>query len=236
MGGGEVLRHLLNLLGLAAVDSVNLLAFAVIAGLWLSSNASGAPFAPRAARFTGGAYCGIVLLAAVCVWVIGANRDVVRSLFHSPWTMLVLGLVGLAIVALGLKPSSTVAEEEVEAPLAKNALQRFGIAATGVTLGIIQSGTSVPFAAGVVVISFADTPLWAQVLQILFFALVAIAPSAVLIVALSRVRSARTAAATAGINRLMARGRVLGRWLTVVVGVALVGFAAVRGAVLLHWV
>ena len=56
------MQYYLSLLGFAAIDSLNLLAFAVIAGLWLTSAGRGIAFAPRAARFTGGAFCGICLL------------------------------------------------------------------------------------------------------------------------------------------------------------------------------
>ena len=230
MSGGVLAHHLVNLLGLAAVDSVNLLAFAVIAGLWLGSAGGSAAFTPRAARFTGGAFCGIVLLSVLSVWVIGNNQELVRALLAKLWVMGVLGTVGLVIAALGLRrPAEEPAvEEAAEDPLTRTVLARFGIAATGVVLGVVQSATSVPFAAGMVLISFADSPLWSQIVQILFFALVAITPSACLIVGLGRVRTTRVAAATERINTLMARGRVAGRWLTVAVGLALVGFAVVR--------
>ena len=69
------MQYYLSLLGFAAIDSLNLLAFAVIAGLWLTSAGRGVAFAPRAARFTGGAFCGIVLLSLISVWVIGNNQE-----------------------------------------------------------------------------------------------------------------------------------------------------------------
>ena len=221
-------QYYLSLLGFAAVDSVNLLAFAVIAGLWLTSAGRGTPFAPRAARFTGGAFCGIVLLSLVSVWVIGNNQEFVRSLFYNVWAMVALGVVGLVVTVMGLRRPAEVKEESVEAPLTQNVLQKFGIMATGVSLGVIQSGTSAPFAAGMVLISFAETPWWSKLLQILFFAIIAILPSAGLIIALSRVRSGGVSAATRRIDRFLSYGRVAGRILTLVVGVALLGLAAVR--------
>ena len=57
------MQYYLSLLGFAAIDSVNLLAFAVIAGLWLTSAGRGGGFTPRSARFTGGGFCGIILLS-----------------------------------------------------------------------------------------------------------------------------------------------------------------------------
>ncbi|MET3862365.1 hypothetical protein ABIE38_003305 [Dietzia sp. 2505] len=223
-----VVQYYLSLLGFAAVDSVNLLAFAVIAGLWLTAAGRGGGFASRAARFTGGAFCGIVLLSLVSVWVIGNNQEFVRSLFYNLWAMLVLGVVGLVITVLGLRRPAEAKEDSVEAPLTQTVLQRFGIMVTGISLGVIQSATSAPFAAGMVLISFAETPWWSKLLQILFFAVIAILPSTGLIIALSRVDSSGVAAATRRIDRFLVYGRVAGRLLTLVVGVALVLLAAVR--------
>jgi hypothetical protein len=221
-------QYYLSLLGFAAIDSLNLLAFAVIAGLWLTSAGRGVAFAPRAARFTGGAFCGIVLLSLISVWVIGNNQEFVRSLFYNLWAMVALGVVGLVITVMGLRQPAEAKEESVEAPLTQNILQKFGIMATGVALGVIQSGTSAPFAAGMVLISFAETPWWSKLLQILFFAIIAILPSAGLIVALARVRSGGITAATRRIDRFLSYGRVAGRVLTLVVGVALLVLALVR--------
>lgn len=221
-------QYYLSLLGFAAVDSVNLLAFAVIAGLWLGSAGRGTPFTPRAARFTGGAFIGIVLLSLVSVWVIGNNQEFVRSLFDALWAMVVLGVVGLAITVMGLRRPAEAKEENVEAPLTQTVLQRFGIMATGVSLGVIQSGTSAPFAAGMVLISFAEEPWWVKLVRIVFFAVIAILPSAGLILALSRMGSSGVAAATRRIDRFLSYGRVAGRVLTLVVGMALVAVAAVR--------
>ena len=100
--------------------------------------------------------------------------------------------------------------------------------ATGIALGIIQSGTSAPFAAGMVLISFAETPWWSKLLQILFFAIIAILPSTMLILALSRVRSEGVVAATRRIDRFLSFGRVAGRILTLVVGMALLALSVVR--------
>lgn len=219
------MQYYLSLLGFAAIDSMNLLAFAVIAGLWLTAAGRGVAFTPRAVRFTGGAFCGIVLLSLVSVWVIGNNQEFVRSLFYNLWAMIVLGVIGLVITVMGLR---TPAEESVEAPFTQTVLQRFGIMATGVALGVIQSGTSAPFAAGMVLISFAEAPWWAKLLQIFFFAVIAILPSIALIATLSRVGSAGVAAATRKIDRFLGFGRVAGRILTLVVGVALLGLSAVR--------
>jgi hypothetical protein len=221
-------QYYLSLLGFAAIDSVNLLAFAVIAGLWLAASGRGGGFTSRAARFTGGAFCGIILLSLVSVWVIGNNEEFVRSLFYNLWAMVVLGVIGLVITVMGLRRPAEAKEDNVEAPLAQSVLQRFGIMATGVCLGVIQSGTSAPFAAGMVLISFSETPWWSKLLQILFFAIIAILPSTGLIIALSRVNSSGVAAATRRIDRFLAHGRVAGRVLTLVVGVALVILAAVR--------
>ncbi|MFN3601177.1 MAG: hypothetical protein ACK4UY_07305 [Dietzia sp.] len=222
------MQYYLSLLGFAAIDSVNLLAFAVIAGLWLTASGRGGGFASRAARFTGGAFCGIVLLSLVSVWVIGNNQEFVRSLFYNLWAMVVLGVIGLVITVMGLRRPAEAKEENVEAPLTQTVLQRFGIMATGVSLGVIQSATSAPFAGGMVLISFAETPWWSKLVQILFFAMIAILPSTGLIIALARVDSSGVAAATRRIDRFLVYGRVAGRLLTLVVGVALVVLAAVR--------
>ena len=222
------MQYYLSLLGFAAIDSLNLLAFAVIAGLWLTAAGSGQPFAPKAARFTGGAFCGIVLLSLVSVWVIGNNQEFVRSLFYNLWAMVVLAVIGLVITVMGMRRPAEAAEENVEAPLAQTVLQKFGILATGVSLGVIQSGTSAPFAAGMVLISFAEEPWWAQLLQIFFFAVIAILPSVALIVTLARVSSSKVATATQKIGRFLTFGRVAGRILTLVVGIALLVVAAVR--------
>lgn len=222
------MQYYLSLLGFAAIDSLNLLAFAVIAGLWLSSAGLGVPFTPRAARFTGGAFCGIVLLSLVSVWVIGNNEEFVRSLFYNLWAMVVLGVIGVVITVLGLRTPSEKAEETVEAPLAQNVLQKFGIAATGISLGVIQSGTSAPFAGGMVLISLHHTPAWLKVVHIVMFAIVAILPSVALIITLSRVNSGGVAAATRRIDRFLSFGRVAGRVLTIVVGIALMVVGAVR--------
>ena len=67
-----------------------------------------------------------------------------------------------------------------------------------------------------------------QIIEIVVFALVAIAPSACLITVLSKVNSSRVDAATSKINRFLARAKTLGKWLTIAVGVALVILSIVR--------
>lgn len=229
--------HIPQLASLAAIDSVNILAFAVIAGLWLSMRDRPTQFAPRAAQFTGGAFLGILSLAALSVWVIGSNQDVFRTLWNNPIAAVLALLLGIVLLILGLRQPSpestesaptTTASPAPATPLPRSALQKVGLAGTGVALGIIQSGTSVPFAAGVVVISFANTPLVQQILEIIVFALVAITPSALLITVLSRVRGESVARATAAINRFMRRAKALGRLLTVLVACLLVVLGLVR--------
>lgn len=222
------MQYYLSLLGFAAIDSANLLAFAVIAGLWLTAASRQEPFARKAAQFTGGAFCGIILLSLVSVWVIGNNEEFVRSLFYNIWAMVVIAVIGLVITVLGLKKPAEKAEEKVESPIAQNVLQRFGIMATGIVLGIIQSGTSAPFAGGMVLISLHHNPTWVKLLHIVMFAIVAIIPSVMLIITLARVPSGRVAAATKRIDRFLSFGRVAGRILTLVVGIALLVAAAVR--------
>ena len=222
------MQYYLSLLGFAAIDSLNLLAFAVIAGLWLTAAGRGEPFTPKAARFTGGAFCGIVALALFSVWVIGNNEEFVRSLFHNLWAMVIVGMIGLVITVLGARKPAEAAKAQSETPVAQSVLQKFGIMATGVALGIIQSGTSAPFAAGMVLISFHSTPVWSTILHVVIFAMVAILPSVGLIIALSRVKSGAITTATRRIDRFLSFGRVAGRILTLVVGIALVAVAAVR--------
>ncbi|WP_231887268.1 GAP family protein [Dietzia timorensis] len=249
-----VFGHILQLMGLAAVDSVNLLAFAVIAGLWLSLRDKPGLFAPRAAQFTGGAFIGIMILAALAVWVIGANQDFLRELWENPIVAVIAGIIGVILLAVAFKPQKNkraehaaakladsrregyevAAEQAVDealaedSPIPKSVLQKFGLFGTGIALGIIQSGTSIPFATGVVVISFAGTSVLQQIIEIVVFALVAIAPSACLITVLSKVNSSRVDAATSKINRFLARAKTLGKWLTIAVGVALVILSIVR--------
>lgn len=222
------MQYYLSVLGFAAIDSLNILAWAVIAGLWLTAAGRGEAFTPKAARFTGGAFCGIVILALVSVWVIGNNEEFVRSLFHNLWAMVVLGVIGLVITVLGLRSRPAEDEAPPEAPVAQSILAKFGIMLTGITLGIVQSGTSAPFAAGMVLISLNDFQWWVKVIHIVLFAIVAIIPSVALIVTLSRVKSGAVAAATRRIDRFLSFGRVAGRILTLVVGIALLVVAAVR--------
>lgn len=222
------MQYYLSLAGFAAIDSLNLLAFAVIAGLWLTAASKREPFTPRAARFTGGAFLGIVLLGLVSVWVIGNNEEFVRSLFYNVWAMVVFAVIGLVITVLGVRTPTEKAEETVEAPIAQNVLQKFGIMVTGIALGVIQSGTSAPFAGGMVLISLHSSAWWVKILHIVMFAIVAIIPSVALIITLSRVPSGGITAATRRIDRFLGFGRVAGRILTVVVGVALLGVALVR--------
>ena len=222
--------HLFELLGLAAIDSVNLLSFAVLAGVWLTSGGGSRQYFFRAIRYTGGAFIGIAGLAAGFTWVIGTNEDFFRSLFDNVWVMLAIGAVGVVTTIMGLRAPTEAREDNLDAPLTRGVLERFGLLSTGIVLGIIQSATSVPFAAGMVIISFAETATWQQAVQVLFFAFIATLPSLVLIFVLSRVRTGRIAAATAYIDRFMAYGRALGRYLTLVVGIALVIFAGIRVA------
>lgn len=249
-----ILGHIVQLMGLAAIDSVNMLAFAVIAGLWLSLRDKKGTFAPRAAQFTGGAFLGILGLAMLSVWVIGSNQDLVRRLWDNPIAAIVAGVIGIVLLVLGLRVSASpraersaatladsrregyedaavdALEEAIaeESPIPKSVMRSIGLFGTGIMLGIIQSGTSVPFAGGVVIISFAETSLVQQIVEILVFALVAIAPSALLIAVLSKVRGNGVDGATVRINAFLDRAKVLGRWLTIGLGAGLVVLGVVR--------
>ena len=134
--------------------------------------------------------------------------------------MVVLGVIGVVITVLGLRTPSEKAEETVEAPLAQNVLQKFGIAATGISLGVIQSGTSAPFAGGMVLISLHHTPAWLKVVHIVMFAIVAILPSVALIALVAGELRRRRGRHQAD-RQVPVLRRVAGRVLTLVVGVAL---------------
>lgn len=222
--------NLLELLGLAAIDSVNLLSFAVLAGLWLSTGGGSRKYFLRAIRYTGGAYLGIAGLAAVVTWVIGNNQEFVRALFDNVWVMLAVAVVGGVLTVMGLRAPSEAREESFDGPLTQGVLERFGLLSTGIVLGVVQSATSVPYAAGMVIISFAETAVWQQIVQILFFAFVATLPCLAMIIVLTRIRSSRISSATAYIDRFMGYGRIAGRYLSIGVGLALVVFGAVRVA------
>lgn len=175
---------MLNALTYAFLDSINVLLIAVVVALGMMLPAG------RYRRITPllvfGDWLGVAVLALVVLVVFDGLGDQVAALVESPLFGVLLIITGLATAVLTFRGGdSSALVEKILAPLRTPSIMTV---ATGFVLGAIQSVTSVPFFAGLAVLSAGGLPVGERYLGLILYASVALSLPTLVAIAVGIVR------------------------------------------------
>ncbi len=175
---------MLNALAYAFVDAVNVLLIGVLVALAMIS-AKGR-YAPVAALLVFGDWLGVLLLALLVLLAFDGLGEFVKHIVESPAFGILLILAGVGTAALTLRGGDSSAMinrilEPLRSPSPLTVL-------IGVILGVIQSATSVPFFAGLAVLSASEVDTLHRYLGLFLYATVALSLPIVAALLLALVR------------------------------------------------
>ena len=175
---------MLNALTYAFLDSINVLLIAVVVALGMMLPAG------RYRRITPllvfGDWLGVAVLALAVLVVFDGLGDQVAALVESPLFGVLLIITGLATAVLTFRGGdSSALVEKILAPLRTPSIMTV---ATGFVLGAIQSATSVPFFAGLAVLSAGGLPVVERYLGLILYASVALSLPTLVAIAVGIVR------------------------------------------------
>lgn len=161
---------MLHALSFAFVDSVNVLLIGVLVALAMM-------LAPGMYRRISpllliGDWLGVFALAVVVLLVFDGLQSIVDSVLNSPLFGILLILTAVLTAVLTMKGGdSSALVEKILSPLRTPSALTVLV---GFILGLIQSATSVPFYAGLAVLSAADIPVTERYLGLLLYATAAL--------------------------------------------------------------
>lgn len=220
---------LLALVGFALLDSLDVLLIGVTAALAVHSRtARRSPF-PSGLAFVGGVFTATTTFGILTVLGI----DLFTELFDFTITPTVRYrtelVVGLVLITLGgvrtteRRPPEWAARVGSSIPV---------LALTGLTIGLVQGPTAVPYLAGLTMLSTYDPrPTWWPAIVVAYCLIGLLPPILVLILASRKGRRARRAF-TATVRALTRYGPPTVRVVFIVLGVVLVGDALVHARAL----
>ncbi|KJR04885.1 membrane protein [Gordonia sihwensis] len=161
---------MLHALSLAFVDSVNVLLIGVLVTLALILGPG--QYRRIAPLVLIGDWLGVLVLAFAVMLVFDGLQSVVDAVISSPLFGILLILTGLLTAFLTWRggDSSDLVDKILTPLRAPSPLTLL----VGFVLGVVQSATSVPFYAGLAVLSAADIPLTERYLGVVLYATVAL--------------------------------------------------------------
>ncbi|MFM9376369.1 hypothetical protein [Gordonia sp. VNK21] len=145
---------MLNALGYAFIDAINVLLIGVLVALAMM--AAPGRYRRVASLLLLGDWLGVLVLALIVLLAFDGLGDVITHIVDSPVFGILLILTGVATALLTLRgDDSSGLVDRILTPLRSPGPLTVLV---GFILGLIQSGTSVPFYAGLAVLSAADIP------------------------------------------------------------------------------
>ncbi|MGB3303483.1 hypothetical protein [Gordonia sp. (in: high G+C Gram-positive bacteria)] len=161
---------MLHALSLAFVDSVNVLLIGVLVALAMMS-ASGM-YRRIAPLLLIGDWLGVLVLAFIVLLVFDGLQSLVDAVLASPVFGILLILTGLLTAFLTVQGGdSSALVDKILSPLRRPSALTVLV---GFVLGLIQSATSVPFYAGLAILSAADIPVTERYLGLILYATAAL--------------------------------------------------------------
>ncbi|MCS4535019.1 hypothetical protein NXS99_01330 [Corynebacterium sp. HS2168-gen11] len=155
----------------AFLDSLNVLLIGVLVALGVLLPAR-ARFGRIATLLVGGDWLGVFMLALATMLLFDGIGDPIKKLVSSSIFGVVLIAVGVLSIVLSIRGGdSSQMVSKLLPPLQTPSVKTF---ATGFLLGVIQSATSVPFFAGIAVLSVGDLSVAVRYGGMFFYALAAL--------------------------------------------------------------
>lgn len=177
---------MLNALGYAFIDAINVLVIGVLVALAMMLPPG--RYRPVAGLLLLGTFTGILGLAVVVMLAFDAMRDLLTRIVDSPIFGVLLILTGVVTAIVTLRSggdTSSPLVDRILTPLRTPSLLTVGI---GIVLGVAQSITSVPYLAGLAVLSTSGMPAAERYPGLLAFAAVAVSLPVVAAIGLGIVR------------------------------------------------
>lgn len=172
----------------ALVDTLNILLIGVVvaAGVMLPAVEKGGHYGRVAALLIAGDWLGVLVLALLSLLVFDGIGDAVGTFVDSPVFGILLILTGVFIAVMAWRGSDDSAlVERILGPLRTPTIATI---ATGFVLGLVQSVTSGPFFAGILVMSAGDFSTATRYLGMIGYASVALSLPALTAVAVGYIR------------------------------------------------
>lgn len=161
---------MLHALAYAFIDAINVLLIGVLVALAMMLPPG--KYRPIAALLLIGDWLGVLLLALVVLLAFDGLGDFVKHVVDSHLFGILLILTGLLTAFLTIRGGdSSGLLDKILTPLRQPSFLTLGV---GFGLGIIQSATSVPFFAGLAVLSASDIPVVTRYTGLLLYATMAL--------------------------------------------------------------
>lgn len=176
---------MLNALAYAFVDAVNVLLIGVLIAMAMMLPPG--KYRPIAFLLLLGDWLGVLLLSLIVLLAFDGLKSIVEMVLDSPVFAILLILTGLVTAFLTLRGGSDSSRlvERILTPLKTPSWMTVGV---GFVLGLIQSVTSVPFFAGLAVLSTSGLPVAERYLGLFAYATVALSLPLLTALALGVVR------------------------------------------------
>ncbi|WP_010119483.1 membrane protein [Corynebacterium nuruki] len=165
---------MLHVMSYALVDTLNILLIGVVvaAGVMLPAAEKGGRYGRVATLLILGDWLGVLVLALLSLLVFDGIGDAVGTFVDSPVFGILLILTGVFIAVMAWRGGDDAALiERILGPLRTPTVATFG---TGFVLGLVQSVTSGPFFAGILVMSAGDFTVVTRYVGMIGYACVAL--------------------------------------------------------------
>ncbi|MFT4201859.1 hypothetical protein [Gordonia sp. (in: high G+C Gram-positive bacteria)] len=210
---------MLNALAYAFVDAVNVLLIGVLVALAMM--AAKGRYVPVAGLLVFGDWLGVLLTALVVLVAFDGLGEFVKHIVDSALFGILLIAAGVVSAILSIRggDSSTLINRILEPLRSPSPLTVL----VGVVLGAIQSATSVPFFAGLAVLSASDVPLVQRYLGLFLYATAALSLPILAALLLGLVRRAPGSILSRGFEAARANKDMVVRAAGYLVAVLLIG-------------
>ncbi|GED97653.1 hypothetical protein [Gordonia crocea] len=215
---------MLHALAYAFVDAVNVLLIGVLVALAMMS-AKGR-YGPVAALLVFGDWLGVLGTALVVLLAFDGLGEFVKHIVDSPLFGVLLILAGVATMVLTIRggDSSALINRILEPLRSPSPLTVL----VGIVLGVIQSVTSVPFFAGLAVLSASEVPPLQRYLGLFLYATVALSLPILAALLLALVRRAPDSFISRGFDVARANKEAVVLGAGYLVSVLLIGIGVLR--------
>ncbi|MGP6173757.1 hypothetical protein [Corynebacterium sp. A21] len=210
----------------ALLDSLNVLLIGVIVGLGIMLPRSG-PYKKVSALLVAGDWLGVFLLALAVMAIFDGLGDLVEEALESPIYGILLIGAGLLSLLLALRGSGEGDEKMIARLLGPLQRPSYKTVLVGLGLGIVQSLTSVPFYAGLAVLSAGDYSVWIRYAGMVVYASLALSLPALAAVFIGLVRNYPYSPMGRAFEAMRTRRELMVKLAGYLVAVVLIVFGAV---------
>lgn len=179
---------MLHAVSFALLDSLNVLLIGVVVALGIMLPPTG-PYRKVAALLVAGDWLGVFLLALATMALFDGLGGIVENALESPLFGILLIGAGLLSLLLALRGSGEGDDKMIARIIGPLQTPSYRTVLMGLGLGIVQSLTSVPFFAGLAVLSAGDYNVWIRYAGMVIYASLALSLPALSAVFIGLVRA-----------------------------------------------